>query len=84
MFVVENNIMVAIIGIKLENRASEALKLQKILTLYGCEIQTRIGLHPIGDYKCNNYGIILIEVVAKVNEIYDVLAKYWQIQMMKF
>ena len=76
--------MTAIIGIKLENRISEALKLQEILTSYGCDIQTRIGLHPIGDYKCNNFGIILIEVVSKVNEIYDVLAKNWDIQIMKF
>ena len=76
--------MTTIIGIKLDNRASEALKLQEILTHYGCEIQTRIGLHPIGDYKCNNFGIILIEVMSKVNEIYDTLSKHWQIQMMKF
>lgn len=76
--------MTVIIGIKLENRASDALKLQEILTLYGCEIQTRIGLHPIGEYKCNNFGIILIEVISKVNEIYDTLAKYWEIQIMKF
>ncbi len=76
--------MTAIIGIKLENRASEALKLQEILTLYGCEIQTRLGLHPIGEYKCNNFGIVLIEVVSKVNEIYDALAKNWHVQIMKF
>lgn len=76
--------MTTIIGIKLENRASEAIKLQEILTLYGCEIQTRIGLHPIGEYKCNNYGIILIEVISKANEIYDELSKYWQVQTMKF
>lgn len=76
--------MTTIIGIKLENRSSDAIKLQEILTSYGCEIQTRIGLHPMNDYKCNNYGIILIEVKSKVNEIYDVLSKYWQIQMMKF
>ena len=76
--------MTTIIGIKLENRSSEAMKLQEILTSYGCEIQTRIGLHPMGDYKCQNYGIILIEVISKVNEIYDELSKHWQIQMMKF
>jgi hypothetical protein len=76
--------MTTIIGIKLENRVSDALKLQKIITGYGCEIQNRIGLHPVDDYECNNYGIILIEVKSKVNEIYDALAKYWQIQMMKF
>lgn len=76
--------MTTIIGIKLNNRTTDALKLQEILTLYGCEIQTRIGLHPINDYKCNNYGIVLIEVLAKVNEIYDALAKNWEIQIMKF
>ena len=76
--------MTAIIGIKIDDRAQEAHKLQDILTLYGCEIRTRLGLHPIGEYKCVNYGIVLIEVVAKINEIYDELAKYWEIQIMRF
>lgn len=76
--------MVAIMGIKVENRAQEAQKLQEILTLYGCEIQTRLGLHPIGEYKCNNYGIVLIEVISKINEIYDELSKFWEVQIMKF
>ena len=73
-----------IIGIKLENRLEEAIKLQEILTKFGCSIQTRIGLHPIGDYKCTNYGIVLIEVINKCNEIYDELARYWEIQTIKF
>ena len=76
--------MTAIIGIKIQDRASEAHKLQDILTLYGCEIRTRLGLHEIGEYKCNNFGLVIIEVVAKVNEIYDELAKHWQIEIMKF
>ena len=76
--------MVAIMGIKVNNRAQEAQKLQEILPLYGCEIQTRLGFHPIGEYKCNNYGIVLIEVVNKINEIYDELSRFWDVQMMKF
>lgn len=76
--------MVAIMGIKIHNREQDAQKLQQILTLYGCEIQTRLGLHPIGEYKCNNYGIVLIEVINKINEIYDELSKVWDVQMMKF
>lgn len=76
--------MVAIMGIKVANRAQEAQKLQEILTQYGCEIQTRLGLHPIGDYKCNNYGIVLIEVINKINEIYDELSRFWEVQIMKF
>lgn len=76
--------MTAIIGISIENRREESQKLQEILTEYGCYIRTRIGLHPMGEYKCLNYGIVLIEVIDKINEIYDELTKHWHIQIMKF
>ena len=76
--------MSAIIGIQISNRIEEATKLQEILTSYGCLIKTRIGLHDMGEYKCLNYGIVLIQVVDKINEIYDELSKYWKVQIMKF
>lgn len=76
--------MTAIIGISIENRKEESQKLQDILTKYGCYIKTRIGLHDMGEYKCLNYGIVLIEVVDKINEIYDELNRHWTIQIMKF
>ncbi len=76
--------MTAIIGISIENRKEESQKLQDILTKYGCFIKTRIGLHDMGEYKCLNYGIVLIEVVDKINEIYDELSRHWTIQIMKF
>ncbi len=76
--------MTAIIGISIENRKEESQKLQDILTKYGCYIKTRIGLHDMGEYKCLNYGIVLIEVVDKINEIYDELSRHWTIQIMKF
>ena len=76
--------MTAIIGVSLENRIEEAVKFQEIITKYGCTIRTRIGLHNIGEYKCVNKGIILLEVTEKVNEIYDTLAKYWEVQIMRF
>lgn len=76
--------MTAIIGISVDNRTNDSLKLQEILTKYGCLIKTRIGLHDMGEYKCLNYGIVLIEVIDKINEIYDELSKYWKVQIMKF
>lgn len=76
--------MTAIIGISVDNRTNDSLKLQELLTKYGCLIKTRIGLHDMGEYKCLNYGIVLIEVVDKINEIYDELAKHWKVQIMKF
>lgn len=76
--------MRAIIGIPVSNRLEESLKLQKILTKYGCCIKTRIGLHDMGEYKCLNYGIVIIEIIDKINEIYDELNRHWEIQIMKF
>ena len=76
--------MSAIIGIPIDDRLVQAVKFQEILTHYGCHIRTRIGLHNIGEYKCVNNGIILLEVVDKVNEIYDELSKQWDIQIMRF
>ena len=76
--------MTAIIGILLEDRIENAIKFQEILTECGCDIRTRIGLHPIGEYKCVNSGIILLEVVNNINCVYDKLSKYWQVQIMRF
>lgn len=76
--------MTAIIGISVDNRKEEAQKLQDILTEYGCYIKTRIGLHDMGEYKCLNYGIVLIEVVDRINEIFDTLSKHWTVQIMRF
>lgn len=76
--------MVAIIAIQLENRIEEAIKFQEILTEWGCDIRTRIGLHPIEEYHCVNSGIILLEVVNNINKIYDALSRHWNIQIMRF
>lgn len=76
--------MSTIIGIKVANRIEEANKLQEILTEYGCMIKTRIGLHDMGEYRCLNYGVVLIQVVDKENEICEKLSKHWNIQTMKF
>ena len=34
-----------LVGIHLQNRAQDATKLQGLLTEYGCNIRTRLGLH---------------------------------------
>ena len=76
--------MSAIMGILLDNRIEEAVKFQEIITDFGCNIRTRIGLHNIGEYKCINNGIILLEVVNNVNEIFDTLSRHWKVQIMRF
>ena len=51
-----------IIGVNLENRLEKAIEFQKIITEFGCEIRTRIGLHPSKEQVCLNRGIVLLEV----------------------
>lgn len=76
--------MISIIGVCIDDRIEEAVKFQHLITSHGCKIRTRIGLHAEGEYGCSNKGIILLEVVDKVNEIYDALSKEWNVQIMKF
>ena len=55
--------MTNIIGIKLAQRLENSQPFQEIITKYGCNIKTRIGLHNTTPVKCDNYGIVLLEVV---------------------
>ncbi|MFH0702304.1 MAG: hypothetical protein V2B14_02040 [bacterium] len=58
-----------ILGILLANRVDEASKFQEIITKYGCNIKTRIGLHNTGNNKCSSEGIILLEIIGDDNDI---------------
>jgi hypothetical protein len=50
-----------IIGIHVTNRVRKATDVQKVLTEFGCNIKTRIGLHHVDDRYCSDKGLILIE-----------------------
>ena len=72
-----------IIGIKLDNRIETAVEFQKIITSYGCDIRTRLGLHETDDWE--NFGIILLEYNGKSSEkLISELSKIWYVQIMSF
>ena len=52
-----------IIGINVTNRLKHVESIQKILTKYGHDISTRLGLHNNKDDSPN--GLILVEVETK-------------------
>lgn len=54
--------MTTIIGIGIENRKETAIKVQDILTQYGCDIKTRLGLNDYNEDECSYKGIILLDV----------------------
>jgi len=52
-----------IMGIKLEERVQSAIEVQALLTKYGCEISTRIGLHVASPESCSTQGLIVLEFI---------------------
>jgi len=53
-----------ILGIKLENRVQIAVDFQNIVTKYGCNIKTRLGLHPVSEGLCSPSGVVLLELIG--------------------
>jgi hypothetical protein len=51
-----------VILIKIDHRSTEAVKIQSILTDYGCNIKVRLGLHEVSKEFCANDGLIVLEV----------------------
>ena len=64
-----------ILGVHITNRLKEAVDVQRLLTQYGGQIKTRLGLHDVGkDVELN--GLLLLEMVepdAKIQELSDKL-----------
>lgn len=52
-----------IVGLHVSNRVEGAPRIQQILTEYGGNIRTRLGLHPTGSEESSS-GLILLETVG--------------------
>jgi len=53
-----------ILGIHITERLQHALPVQQVLTEFGGNIKTRLGLHEISDKEAAASGIVLIEFVG--------------------
>jgi hypothetical protein len=51
-----------IIGVNVSNRMKKAKDVQKLLTEYGCNIKTRIGLHDVSGDFCSPTGLLVMEM----------------------
>lgn len=52
----------SIMAIFQENRVETAVKVQDVLTKYGCYIRVRLGLHGDVTEGCSNNGMILLQL----------------------
>jgi len=77
--------MTTIIGLRVKNRNNSATKIQKILTKYGCIINTRLGLHDKSQDCCSSLGLILLEIIddTNANNIIQELEKIKDIELQK-
>lgn len=58
-----------IIAIVIGKRVEEAPRVQEVLTIYGCIIKTRLGLHDHVGESCSNNGLVLLHVEGDEDRI---------------
>ncbi len=56
-----------IMAISIKNRGKDATAVQNILTKYGCNIMTRLGLHEGTLDQCSTMGLILLQLCGNDN-----------------
>ncbi len=49
----------------MRNRRESALKVQKLLTDFGCVVKTRLGIHDGVSDKCSDTGLVILELAGK-------------------
>lgn len=57
-----------IVLISVEKRKNTALKVQEVLTKYGCSIKIRLGLHDFSAATCSEEALIFLELASGKNE----------------
>lgn len=76
--------MARLLLVKVGNRPKNALKVQEILTRYGCNVRTRLGIHEFApECESEDEGIILLEVTGKEEEIAKMREELEKIEKVK-
>ena len=64
-----------ILGIQVTNRVEKIPDVQKILTEYGCNIKTRLGLHEVSKSVCSALGLLLLDTYGDEADILEMEKK---------
>lgn len=62
------------------NRIKNALEIQEILTEFGCNIKTRLGLHEVTETVCSTLGILILEMYGDIKQIKDMETRLKAVQ----
>ena len=72
-----------IIGLRVNHRTGNAVKLQEVLTQFGCNIKLRVGLHETSEQCCSDDGIILLQVCGEQQTIESMLQAFNEVEGVK-
>jgi hypothetical protein len=72
-----------VVLVKIDHRATEATRVQGILTEFGCNIKVRLGLHEVSQEFCANDGLVVLEVEGDKAIIDQMLEKLNAIDYVK-
>ena len=67
--------MKTIFIILIGKRKDSAVKVQQILTAWGCNIKTRLGIHDGVLEDCSDQGLLIIELVGKQEDNKEIARK---------
>ena len=78
-----------IFGVHVTNRATQIPSVQHLLTEYGCNIKTRIGLHHVDEQSCSPRGLIILEMFGEDDVCQELAGKLnamegIEVQQMRF
>lgn len=72
--------MKTILLILIGKRKDAAVKVQQILTAWGCNIKTRLGIHDGVLENCSDTGLLILELVGKAEDNKEIARKVALIQ----
>jgi hypothetical protein len=67
--------MKTILLILIGNRKESAVNVQKVLTGWGCNIKTRLGIHDGVLEDCSDKGLLILELVGKEEDNREIARK---------
>ena len=67
--------MKTILLILIGKRKDSTVKVQQILTAWGCNIKTRLGIHDGVLENCSDTGLLILELVGKQKDNKEIARK---------
>lgn len=64
-----------ILGVHVTNRTKDVTEVQKVLTEYGCNIKTRLGMHDVDANSCSPSGLLILETFGDEKLILEMESK---------